>query len=61
MEFQEIIEGCVAYAPGYIEADIGRMLFNHLIADVTWRQEHMTFGGGTNPATSTSAIVTTTS
>lgn len=46
MEFKEIIEGCVAYAPNFIEDDIGRMLFNHLIADVAWRQEHMTFGSG---------------
>lgn len=47
MQFEEIIEGCVAYAPNWMASDIGHMLFNHLVADVTWRQEHMTFGGGT--------------
>lgn len=47
MKFDDIIEGCVAYAPNYFDADIGRMLFNHLIADVTWRQEHITFKGTT--------------
>jgi len=47
MEFQNIIEGCVAYAPGWVADEPGHTLFNRLIANVTWRQEHMTFGGGT--------------
>lgn len=44
MQFRDVIEGCVAYSPGFIEPDVGRMMFDHLVADVAWRQEHLTFG-----------------
>lgn len=45
MQLEEIAPDCVAYAPGFIEPGIATMLFDHLVADVPWRQEHITFGG----------------